>query len=472
MASDIAQLEKWFANETFQNTIHAGDPQIAALCQFLSLSTIDANTKIVDFGSGAGLLAALLVKLLSKENLPEYYAVDLEPMFEHLNVPPELQDRAFKIAVEDFYDSFLKKRGRSVSIIVIRNVLHEMSVPQTARLLSSLNNSISKKCLIYVQDLTNLTIFERGHVGWDIECFTNFIHEAGFDVFSTSFEQTGYNGNRWFSCALKKCSSPIDFNDLSSLCMKHKINQRQKIIDHMSVNTEMSKFDVVKANHDIATITYQENELNYHESQNKKTQSHNESIFTFNGTKSDIYADNDFGLVTLLKNKRELDLSALFRSAKYQVLMFGFSQRGLFDNDYIVPALFFLNEHRVDTKILISHPNSLATQLRSKEPCYIHDTSLLSDIHRTIGKYDELFGGNCKSLELRLYSSIPYNSYIFIDDYCYLSLNTSITTGSMAPCIVFKKTGNAINYYEILLNNFVVSWQSSEQAMRWPNNDY
>src|ERR1044071_5171469 len=87
-----------------------GDPQLAALNQYFQTrtTTLGADAIVLDFGSGAGMVAAAMAQVWRNiSHTPWYFAVDRADMLDRLALPVIIHNHSRKITVDDLYQSEL-----------------------------------------------------------------------------------------------------------------------------------------------------------------------------------------------------------------------------------------------------------------------------------------------------------------------------------------------------------------------------
>lgn len=129
-----------------------GDPQLAALAQYLATKKhLNERDIIVDFGSGSGVLGTLIDKMWRDEpRLPRYFAVDRPEPLAALSLPARVHNNSKKINVEDFYGHELASHAGSIALVIIRNVLNELNIGETAQLFAALNEYLLQTSEIYI----------------------------------------------------------------------------------------------------------------------------------------------------------------------------------------------------------------------------------------------------------------------------------------------------------------------------------
>ncbi|UPT69031.1 MAG: hypothetical protein M0D57_10600 [Sphingobacteriales bacterium JAD_PAG50586_3] len=176
-----------------------GDPQLAALRQYLQVlsSTLNSDDVILDVGSGRGVLADSMQKIWKDSpRLPWYYAVDLDELLYDLNLPREIHNHSRKILFSEFLNAQLPCNLKQVKVIVIRNTFHELNIKITAEVLIALRKITRFGAVVYLQDMENLPQGERENAGWHSKLLKPVLEQVGFECGVANREKVvlGYIG--------------------------------------------------------------------------------------------------------------------------------------------------------------------------------------------------------------------------------------------------------------------------------------
>ena len=496
------KLEKYCAGYTAKPGMESplpkkGDPQRSALIQFLidkfgfiNENKDDEDSIIVDFGSGTGVLAFEMDRLFpDNANLPYYIAVDLPDALTELALPSRIHNNSKKLSVDEFFSEFLPRNGTSISTIVIRNVLHEMDIVETAKLFCTFNKHISTTTDLYIQDMATLPEHERGKAGWMPELLCEFLSAIG--IKSTMAKQESYGGTEWY---ILKAILPGVVTNISQgvkYCAdcrrKQHDNILQQIYDLYQKKDEESATRLIQLQGDCSSISIQLKHCQISsgiDEQQVSTSAKLASIGIF--IRSDEMGEHDFclkmqddvikqfGLMAILSNKSIIDFPAQYRSCKKELLFSGYSLRPLFLHDNNQSAIESLLKNGIPVKILLVDPESEAATIRAKMPSYSSQDELFEQIRCTIQQTknlnEKLLSGDDhvkSNLELRLTHRPPPCSYFFADNLCFLSLYSNRMTGSRGQCFIYTSEYGAFgNYYHFLIEDFKGEW---ERAMRITN---
>ena len=148
----------------------------------------NAQGTVLDIGCGKGILLEKLSKsdVFQQNNRWNYLAADYETRLEpilQLAAKLRLHRRCEVISLDTLYETWIQSVSiSSPLLIVLRNVLHELNIEETAKLLYLLRNNMSQEDTLFIQDLLVFPKAERGNVCWDSSCLKDVLNQFGFDV--------------------------------------------------------------------------------------------------------------------------------------------------------------------------------------------------------------------------------------------------------------------------------------------------
>ncbi len=154
---------------------------------------------IVDIGCGYGPILNKLIEIGYFANkLHSYIATDellyKNPIFQ-LAIDNNCHKQVDYYELEEFYKNAV---DNSIAVLyIVRNVLHELSIEQTAQLILLLCNIFKKGDLLILQDLSVFPKAERGNACWDESLLKSLWSYLGFKC--TSVAEISSKGNKWFS---------------------------------------------------------------------------------------------------------------------------------------------------------------------------------------------------------------------------------------------------------------------------------
>lgn len=447
-----------------------GDPQISALQQYLhTKSSLSTDSVIVDVGSGRGAVAASIAAVWSKRVPPQYYAVDRAELLDELSLPRRIHNSSQKITLDDFYAA-APKAWSSAAIVVIRNVLHELDIDQTARLFAALS-VFPSKCEIYIQDLATLPKGERGAVPWDPALLRQFLEEAGFATYEPVVLPS-HSGNPWFFAIAHPPSRAADLRAVEESCARCRDAQKDLVLnrlDNLSNRHDTdSTGEFLRCQAEAAALAMQLQKWDQgRQDQPRRSVAGIGLVALASGPYDYALAlpatiAEPSGLKAIVASKNLLDMPAMIRGSRRLLYFSGYSQHALFTRHPNRAALLAASKEDVDIRILIVAPGSEAARLRAAAPIYADREELQSEIDESIAAFAQLDEGTKNRIALRAAALPPPCSYFIIDELCVMSIYGQGITGSLAPCLIFKKTEGGNTYYSLLLQEFNLAWDASE----------
>ncbi|AEW01131.1 hypothetical protein A4D02_14310 [Niastella koreensis] len=464
-----------------------GDPQLAALTSFLlglkTNNTVSEKRVLVDFGCGNGVLPNLLESIYNDapDSLPFLWAVDLPEPLSRLALPLEIHNRSEKCTLEMFYNNKLINNSKEITEIVIRNVLHEMTIKETAELFDRLIKYLPVHTNIYIQDMARLPKQERGNAAWSFELLKQCLEEMGFTV--SGHQLYSHSGIPWFSM---NCQLPTSKKDANMLDIIAKYRSKQ-LTDIRNKGKELTKVfentsEIISLSLDCLALDVQLDEIGwFNDSPTVSLKDLNIPLTALSKSPTEYAAMTNAeiaspsGLVAMLSTKNMLDFPTLIKNAKEEISFGGYSNRPLFLKIENKTALKEAIGKGIKVKVLVVNPQSTAAQLRANEPLYKDPKNLIESINNTIeqGKnyfrelqlhYGEFIAS--KYYDLRASSRIPKWSYFIIDDKCYLSFYSMSYSGSSGPCFVFQNVGESLhNYYHVVRQEFLTLFEESNNLL-------
>lgn len=452
----------------------AGDPQLSALCQFLVQSNLRSNDVLVDFGAGNGVLPEYLNGFWpSAQQMPEYWAIDLPDGLDKLSLPSRVHNNSRKYATEEFYFSVLPAEGSRIAIVVIRNVLHELDIKQTAKLFDCLRQHLQPNSQIYIQDMAQLRMPERGNVPWSRDLLERCLHSIGFKV--RGFDLPSHSGVLWYAILCQSVQVDGSGMDcLESIVAQRKV-QFEGILGKLKELTRSpeNSDELVTLEHEFSCLSVQLDAavpglspISYEPrlgTMRIPTRSPNEEHLEYACSTGKVVSAKS-GLIAMISSKQLLDFPKLFASATSQLAFGGYSNRPLFSSVANITALKTAMSVGAHVRVMVVDPISDAARLRSMEPVYTNPDGFLGDIRETIHRGRLFFEDACEDLgrenaaerfELRASTRVPRWSYFIVDDTCYLSFYSIGLTGSAAPCFVYRALPDVThNYFHIVQKEF------------------
>ena len=181
------------------------DPQLGSILTTL-LEQIAKSTEgaLFDIGCGKGTLLERLAECpeFASSNWV-YVAVDFDKMIAEVQVAARqkrLSRRMEPLTVEEFYQEWPDLP--QPRIYFCRNVLHELTISQTANLLQRIQKAKFDEELVLIQDLMNFQEGERNNVCWSPDELAVCIEQHGLGKAQT-IPFRSKSGALWFNCLVR-----------------------------------------------------------------------------------------------------------------------------------------------------------------------------------------------------------------------------------------------------------------------------
>lgn len=206
-------VDSYLAPPLVQDAVEADlDPQLSSIMTTL-LDNISFGGKtgtIVDIGCGTGILLQRLLLWPHFSTLGGwfYVGVDRESNLDRVQKiarDNRISRRAELMDLDSFYRNWPSIEG--AQIIFCRNVLHELTIAQTASLLHHVSIHSRNNDVLVVQDLMNFTQGERYNACWNPDNFESCVRTHGFAHVSTTPLMTR-SGARWFNLIAENFAPP------------------------------------------------------------------------------------------------------------------------------------------------------------------------------------------------------------------------------------------------------------------------
>ncbi|MCK4731072.1 MAG: class I SAM-dependent methyltransferase [Methanophagales archaeon] len=489
-SSDLSRVLGGLSNppEAQQASGKPGDPQEAALEEYLITKHFDENDIVVDFGCGKGILARILDKLTDQDLvLPHYLAVDKSDEIDKLSLPARIHNVSKKLTIEQFLDTELPQNKRNIKLVVIRNVFHELKIRETARLVALLNEHLEKTAEVYIQDMEILRGPERANAGWDPHIFKEIFTILG--IKSRLVPRKSHSGTPWFTIILNPNTNQIDLDKAVQICAQARKRQLRQIATKLKgvVHGEYGEDtlpEYLSLTNEYAGIGLQLQDVkpSYlpQPLQFSALKDLNSPLryplgdFDFAERVSDEVTKKS-GLIAILSRKGIIDFPKMIANCKEFTYFLGYSLHSLFGTEEDRETLHLMVKSGKRLYVLVTDPDSDTARIRAHEPIYGNHHKLLEDIHETIEAGRKFYQMLCmtigeekakKHFQIKVTKRVPTSSNIIIDDLCFVSLYGRILTGTSAPCLVFRKTPGVIyNYYEIVLKEFEDAFAEATSVM-------
>lgn len=172
---------------------------------------------VLDIGCGKGVFLSKLALLPSfRDNTKWHYlGADYSRLHDsvlQLAASLRFHRRSDVIDIDALYDSWIHSVDTPLPLLVIvRNILHELNIPDTARLLHLLSENMAHEDTILIQDLLVFPEAERDNVCWDSYCISRVLDQVGFDTLLVT--EPSRSGAQWFSAKVKKHADAKPFTE-------------------------------------------------------------------------------------------------------------------------------------------------------------------------------------------------------------------------------------------------------------------
>ena len=206
-------VRSYLTREIIQSPADASvDPQLATIIGNIAERLSDGREgAILDIGCGHGTMLSRLAELTQFQDQSGwiYFAIDEDDKLDEiarLTRRLGISRRVEPISLSDFYKTWPRQSTRQ--LVFSRNVLHELTIPQTAQLLQYVAANLDIEDEMIIQDLLRFPESERHHVCWLMEKLVHCIKNHGFETVS-AVQQGSRTGNAWFNIIAKKRVRPV-----------------------------------------------------------------------------------------------------------------------------------------------------------------------------------------------------------------------------------------------------------------------
>lgn len=456
-----------------------GDPQFAALCAYLSSHRdMTAEDAIIDVGCGRGVVPHAMTLIEWAAGVPIYVAVDLEEPLRMLSLPPAIHNNSRKILYQDFIGG-KTALGRSTNVIVLKNLLHELNIDETAELFSTLNKWAPEDTEIYIQDMQQLPSAESRNAPWSRDRLIELLRILRMEPTNDKV-LLSKSGTPWFTIYCRPDRSVQDVDYIGG----HICDIRSKMsedllgeIDHLNENDpDYPEMNLIlareRATIDVQVADWSKKHPGVKGSQKKEKDQAGEVRFgsspivlkgAGHGLASRINDTTDdpsvFDVMGILRSKDAIRMAESINNATARVWFFGYSNKHAFFDDSNVVAIAESTKRGTDIRILLVDPRSNAARARAEHPAYAYQADLESDIIQSLRRALELNAEYEGWAPVRVTPTAPPCSYFIIDDYCVASFYTAHSTGTSGQSFVLRNTGTTGDFYSLLTNEFLVAYE-------------
>lgn len=202
MKTELERLKKFlegYESEPEPQEINniSGDFQLAGLKPLINHILKEKKIKkVIDLGCGNAILLKCLMPNMTEG--VQYLGVDTKDIIKgafDTVLELDASEYAFLKPLDKF--KFEHELQNQNTLIVYRNVFHELNMNQTAEIIWNLRKYMRPGDFLLIQDMTNLPVAENANVGWRAENLENVFSKAGFDV---NVHQDKSKGELLFFC--------------------------------------------------------------------------------------------------------------------------------------------------------------------------------------------------------------------------------------------------------------------------------
>lgn len=441
-----------------------GDPQYAALVQFLSGVELDASGAVVDVGAGEGVVARALMDIGRPDARPRYVAVDLPEPLEHLSLPSSIHNHSKKVEFDVFITSDQAFTGSERHVVIIRNVLHELDIETTSRLLCAINLAAPDGTPVYIQDMQELPTAESRNAPWSAGRLREALEEAGMHPKRPS-EFRSHSGTPWYSMECTTNAIRANTQTIGGILCVAKANLQadlQAEYDRLDLDLAENAARALAIARDTRTIDVQLASWRDAEMAGSLARSQQAGSVALvvscpvmiSREASDLVhalpEDHGSGIVAVLDSKDVIDMAASIDAAVERVWFFGYSNKYAFRDPENVRAIGAAAKRGVDVSVVMVDPQSPAAVLRSAQAAYPNGDQLLADITDSLARLGPIRTIFPSWAQVFLTSQAPPCSFFIVDDFCVASYYTSHSRGTAGRSAVYRRTDNEHGFYEML----------------------
>jgi Methyltransferase domain len=200
-------VRSYLTREIVQSPVDASaDPQLATIIgKIAERLSDDREGAILDVGCGHGTMLSRLAELPQFRDRTNwtYVAIDEDDKLDELARLTRrlgISRRVEPTSLASFYKVW--PRHGSPQLVFCRNVLHELTMPQTAQLLQHVASNLDVKDELIIQDLLRFPESERHHACWLTEKLVRCVQGHGFETVS-AVQQGSRSGNAWLNIVAK-----------------------------------------------------------------------------------------------------------------------------------------------------------------------------------------------------------------------------------------------------------------------------
>jgi len=442
-----------------------GDPQYAALVQYLTGVGLDSSDAIIDIGAGEGVVARAMSEIGWPDSQPRYVAVDLHEPLEALSLPSSIHNHSRKVEFEAFISSDQAFAGSNRHVIVIRNVFHELDIMTTARLLCAINSRSPADTLLYIQDMQELPTAESRNAPWSAHRLREALTQIGVNSKSPTTLRSR-SGTPWYSIECDTRSATTELAVAGRILCEAKTRLQADLkaeYERLDLDRPENASRALAIARDVRTIELQVAAWRDLEAPHALNMNHRieeiplvpNSPLMISPVSMDLVHVLPDGhgadIVAVLESKDVINMASSIDAAVERVWFFGYSNKYAFRDSGNVQAIGAAAARGVDVSIVMVDPESPAALLRSAQPAYSSGNQLLLDIDESLEHLEHIQALFPQWAEVRLTAQVPPCSFFIIDDFCVASYYTSHSRGTAGRSAVYRQTEEELGFFEMLV---------------------
>jgi len=212
---------------------------------------------VLDIGCGKGVILRRLAEIDAFRQRPAwiYVGADFEENTDvvlSLAIELKLHRRVDSVELASLYvDWVTPEIAPRPLLVIIRNVFHELSIDDTAKLVTTLMGKLAADDLLIVQDLQVFPVAERRNACWNPQFFTNMLERCGF--LCALVEEPSPRGNRWFTVNATRTGAN---NLILDQVRTWVIEERKKQYDHWQMFGALAHNDAKLRPPELALIDF------------------------------------------------------------------------------------------------------------------------------------------------------------------------------------------------------------------------
>ena len=243
---DKQALERYITSYTQRKLIQSpddagSDPQLATIVIKIA-ETISQHEHgaLIDLGCGHGTFLKRISELPAFRDNSKwvYVAIDEDEKLDEvarLSRKLGVGRRVEPVPLKDFYKTWPEISSNQV--LFCRNVLHELSISQTSRLLRHTARNFKPNDLLIIQDLMRFPESERHHVCWLPDKLERCLVDHGF-LSVTTVPQGTRSGNAWFNQTAYGCNATSITQKESNIIVTKARQEQWKLWSALDTETE------------------------------------------------------------------------------------------------------------------------------------------------------------------------------------------------------------------------------------------